>query len=66
MMEEIMKKLLLVVLAVFVVSVFAMTACSKDEPTAEPTVDAAVESVEVASPDGAGGPADMVIVTEAP
>ena len=45
-----MKKLLLVVLAVLVVSVFAMTACSKDEPTAEPTVDAAVESVEVASP----------------
>mgnify|MGYP000143607392 CR=1 FL=1 len=61
-----MKKILLVVLAVLVVSVFAMTACSKAEPTAEPTAEAAAESVEVVAPDGAGGPADMVIVTEAP
>lgn len=67
--RRMMKKVLLVVLAILVLSVFALSACSSGEPAAEPNGDAAVETVVVdgdASGAGAGDGADAAEVTAAP
>ena len=62
-----MKKVLLVVLAILVVSVFALSACSNSEPAAETSGDAASESVVVeGEATVAAEGAEVVEVTTAP
>ena len=62
-----MKKILLVILAILVLSVFALSACTSGDTAAEPSGDTASESVVVeGEAAGAGDGADAVQATAAP